>query len=443
MQEFRHIWEKAVEELSHSVTETAMDLWIRPIRPVKYENDCAVLLVDSPFHRDIIMSKYRNMIRDVLTGIVGFEMDVRVITAEEDKKVHIAPIASPEITDVVPKDPSSEQTFDTFLVGDSNKHAHAACLAVARCFPAHPYNPLFIYGNTGLGKTHLLFAIKNEIEKNHPDANLLYIRSENFINEFISYLGKGNMEEFKNKYRTVDVLLVDDIQFIAGKDQIQNEFFHTFESLIQANKQIILTSDRPPRDIQLLESRLKSRFESGLITDIYMPEYELKVAFIKQKAQAYNLYIPDEVVDFIAQRIKNNIRQLEGVMKKLTAFQLISNSPPNIAIAQSAIRDITNENEPNPVIVDKVISEISREWEVPAEDIRGTKRLQNIVTARQVAMYILRDITDLSLPEIGKYFGGKDHATVFHSIKKIEDRVEAEPMLKARIEEVKRNIKNY
>jgi chromosomal replication initiator protein len=443
MQAFKNVWQTAVEKLESSISETAMTLWIKTIQPIIYENDSAVLLVESPFHRDIIMSKYRDLIRKVLTEIVGFEMDINVVTPED--KRYSGKIKQNEVNEnidleqfVEPVFP--EYTFDNFIVGDSNKHAHAACIAVAKN-PAKAYNPLFLYGNTGLGKTHLLYAIKNEIKKTYPNYKTLYIKSEDFTNDLIEYIGKKNMQEFKNKYRSVDVLLVDDIQFIAGKDSTQDEFFHTFNALYEANKQIILASDRPPRDIQLLESRLRSRFESGIITDIYMPEYELKVAIIKQKAISYNISLPEDVIDFVAQRIKNNIRQLEGVLKKIMAFQLISKSPPNIAIAQSAIRDITNENEPLPIIVDKVITEVSREFEVSPEDIKSKKRIESITFARQVSMYIMREITDMSLPEIGQQFNGRDHSTVHHAIKKIEDKININNILKSRINDIIKNIR--
>jgi chromosomal replication initiator protein len=443
MQAFKNVWQTAVEKLESSISETAMTLWIKTIQPIIYENDSAVLLVESPFHRDIIMSKYRDLIRKVLTEIVGFEMDINVVTPED--KRYSGKIKQNEVNEnidleqfVEPVFP--EYTFDNFIVGDSNKHAHAACIAVAKN-PAKAYNPLFLYGNTGLGKTHLLYAIKNEIKKTYPNYKTLYIKSEDFTNDLIEYIGKKNMQEFKNKYRSVDVLLVDDIQFIAGKDSTQDEFFHTFNALYEANKQIILASDRPPRDIQLLESRLRSRFESGIITDIYMPEYELKVAIIKQKAISYNISLPEDVIDFVAQRIKNNIRQLEGVLKKIMAFQLISKSPPNIAIAQSAIRDITNENEPLPIIVDKVITEVSREFEVSPEDIKSKKRIESITFARQVSMYIMREITDMSLPEIVQQFNGRDHSTVHHAIKKIEDKININNILKSRINDIIKNIR--
>ncbi|MDF2685656.1 MAG: chromosomal replication initiator protein DnaA [Clostridia bacterium] len=443
MQAFKNVWQTAVDKLETSISETAMTLWIKTIQPIIYENDSAVLLVESPFHRDIIMSKYRDLIRKVLTEIVGFEMDINVVTPED--KRYSGKAKQNDVNEnldleqfVEPVFP--EYTFDNFIVGDSNKHAHAACIAVAKN-PAKAYNPLFLYGNTGLGKTHLLYAIKNEIKKTYPNYKTLYIKSEDFTNDLIEYIGKKNMQEFKNKYRSVDVLLVDDIQFIAGKDSTQDEFFHTFNALYEANKQIILASDRPPRDIQLLESRLRSRFESGIITDIYMPEYELKVAIIKQKAISYNISLPEDVIDFVAQRIKNNIRQLEGVLKKIMAFQLISKSPPNIAIAQSAIRDITNENEPLPIIVDKVITEVSREFEVSPEDIKSKKRIESITFARQVSMFIMREITDMSLPEIGQQFNGRDHSTVHHAIKKIEDKITMNNILKSRINDIIKNIR--
>ena len=252
------------------------------------------------------------------------------------------------------------------------------------------------------------------------------------------------MADFKNKYRNVDVLLMDDIQFIAGKEQTQNEFFHTFDALYMAHKQIILVSDRPPKDIQFLDKRLCSRFESGLTTDISMPEYELKVSFIKQKALLFNVKITDEVCDYIAQRVKNNIRQLEGVMKKLMAFQQISNLPPNIAIAQEAIKDVTNENEPLPIIVDKVIMEVSSEYEVSSEDIKSKKRnSSNIVFARQVAMFILKEITPMALEEIGKQFSGRDHSTVHYAIKKIEKKADNDTVLRAKIDEIIKRIRSY
>lgn len=445
MQSFNSIWQLAIEKLDGQISATAMNLWIRSITPIRYEDNCFVVAVESPFHKDIIMSKYRNMLKDTLTEIVGFDVDISVLSAEDKKFIpkskaaNIQADVETEINEIVEQKPT-EYTFDNFIVGESNKHAHAACLSVARN-PAKSYNPLFIYGNTGLGKTHLLKAISNEVHKNFPNYKVLYVKGEEFTNDLIDHLQNKNMTDFKNKYRMADVLLVDDIQFIAGKDSTQDEFFHTFNALYESNKQIILASDRPPKDIQLLESRLRSRFESGIITDIYMPEYELKVAIIKMKAQTYGIALPDDVVDFVAMKIKNNIRQLEGVITKIMAFQLISSMPPSIAIAQSAVRDIINENEPLPVVIDRVLLEVSKEFDVPADEIKGNKRVESIAFARQVAMYIMREITDMSLPEIGKEFNGKDHSTVHHSIKKIEQKFESNPVFKDRINQVIKNIR--
>lgn len=453
MQGFKDIWMVTVDKLSSAVGETAMDLWIKTIKPVGYEDDSAVLLMESSFHRDIVMSKYIDTIKNMLNEVVGFEMNVVTITPD-DKRFKIEnnenkeevqkpnnPTAAEEIDlDKISDISFPEYTFDNFIVGDSNQLAYAACFAVAKK-PATAYNPLFLYANTGLGKTHLLNAMKNELKNNFPTYKILYIKSEDFINDFIAHVQSGNMMNFKEKYRNIDVLLVDDIQFIAGKDRVQDEFFHTFNALYESNKQIILASDRPPRDIQPMESRLRSRFESSIITDIYVPEYELKVAIIKQKAIRYNISLPDDVVSFIAQRIKNNIRQLEGVVKKLMAFQMISKSPPTLKIAQVAISDVTNENEPIPVLIEKITTETSRDFDISPDDLKGKKQSANIVFARQIAMYIMREITDLSFAEIGQQFNGRDHSTVHHSINKIEKKIELTPSLQTRINGIIKNIK--
>ncbi len=443
MQAFNKLWAAAVERLREYISESAMDLWITPIVPITYEDDSAVLMVESTFQRDIIMSKYKDRISQTLSDMVGFDMSINVVTPDErelpQRIKKPEPSKIPIESYVEPVYP--EYTFDTFVVGDSNKHAHAACYAVAKN-PSKAYNPLFLYGNTGLGKTHLLKAIRNEIMTTHPEFKTIYITGEEFTNELIDNIRNKTMPEFKNKYRSVDVLFVDDIQFIANKDSTQEEFFHTFNALYEANKQIVLASDRPPRDIQLLENRLRSRFEMGIITDIYLPEYELKVAIIKQKAKTYGMELPEDVVDFVAMKIKNNIRQLEGVLKKIMAFQLISNLPPSIAIASSAVRDITSENEPMPLLFERVLKEVSQEFNVSEKDILSKKRIETVTFARQIAMHIMREITDLSLPEIGQMFNGRDHSTVHHALKKIEARMRQNPALKNRVNDVIKRIQD-
>lgn len=443
---FKHVWEKTLVQLEQLVSKNAMEMWIGTLEPVGYENDAAVFIAPSPFQRDIVMSKYKDVIAAAMGDVVGFEINVSVVTHEERKKAVPSEHhdKNNQVEERLEKITSSfahpEFNFESFIVGESNRHAHAACLAVAQN-PSGAYNPLFLHGPTGLGKTHLLYAIQNEIKKQHPGKSTLYIRSEDFTNDLIENIKRNTMSEFKNRYRNLDVFMVDDIQFIAGKDSTQDEFFHTFEALYSANKQIILVSDRPPRDIQLLTDRLRSRFESGVIVSVGQPEYELKAAIIRQRCQFYGMDLSDDVIEFIAQHVKSNIRQIEGVLKKMMAYRLISNSTPNMAIAQSAIRDITNENQPLPVIIDKVLLEVSREFEVSIDDICSTRRLEKITFARQVAMYILREITPMSLPEIGKQFSDRDHSTVHHSLDRITYKLRTNPNLKLRIDDLIKTIR--
>ncbi len=444
---FRNVWEKTLVQLQEMVTKNALDMWIKTLEPLAYKDDAAVLISPSPFQRDIVMSKYKDVIAAAMTEVVGFEIDINVITQEENVK----PSASHKIEETKEEEPDPisnftasivhpEYTFDNFVVGDSNRHAHAACMAVAQN-PSGAYNPLFIYGASGLGKTHLLYAIQNEVKRKYADKNCLYVRSEDFTNEFIEAVRNNNQSDFKNKYRTVDLFMVDDVQFLGGKESTQSEFFHTFEALYGDNKQIILVSDRPPRDIQLLTDRLRSRFESGVIVSVGQPEYELKAAIIRQRCQFYKMDLSDEVVEFIAQHVKSNIRQIEGVLKKMMAYRLISQSSPNMAIGQSAIRDITNENQPLPVVIDKILLEVSREYDVTIDEICSSRRVEKITNARQIAMYIMREITPMSLPEIGKQFGNRDHSTVHHAIERVEYKIRMNSNLKLRIDDIIKNIR--
>lgn len=444
---FRNVWEKTLLQLEQLISKNALDMWVRTLEPVAYEDDAAVLISPSPFQRDIVMSKYKDIISASMSEVVGFEIEINVVTPEERKRVSPSATVSPAengVEESLEKLTSSivhpEFTFENFIVGDSNRHAHAACMAVAKN-PSGAYNPLFIHGPTGLGKTHLLYAIQNEVKKANPSKNCLYIRSEDFINELVESMKQHTMTEFKNKYRSLDLFMVDDIQFIAGKDSTQVEFFHTFETLFSDNKQIILVSDRPPRDIQLLTDRLRSRFESGVIVSVGQPEYELKAAIIRQRCQFYDMNLSDDVISFIAQHVKSNIRQIEGVLKKMMAYRLISNSTPNMAIAQSAIRDITNENQPLPVIIDKILLEVSREYDVTIDEICSSRRIEKITNARQIAMYIMREITPMSLPEIGKQFNNRDHSTVHHAIERVEYKIQMNSNLKLRIDDIIKNIR--
>ena len=444
---FKKVWEKTLVQLTEMVTENALEMWIATLEPVAYEDDAAVLISPSPFQRDIVMSKYKDIISAAMSTVVGFEIDVKVMTPEERRKENPTsavpnppPKAEETLEQITANLSHPEFTFANFVVGESNRHAHAASIAVAQN-PSGAYNPLFIYGSTGLGKTHLLFAIQNEILKKFPHKKALYVRSEDFTNEFIEAVKTNNQTEFKNKYRTVDLLMMDDVQFIGGKESTQMEFFHTFETLYTENKQIVLVSDRPPRDIHLLTDRMRSRFESGVIVSVSQPEYELKSAIIHQRCHFYQLQLPDDVIEFIAQHVKSNIRQIEGVLKKIMAFCLLSHSAPNMAIAQSAINDITNENQPLPLLIDKILLEVSREFEISIDEMCSKKRLEKYTHARQVAMYIMREITSMSLPEIGKQFSNRDHSTVHHAIERVEDRIAHNSNLKLRIDDIIKNIR--
>ena len=308
--------------------------------------------------------------------------------------------------------------------------------------PATLYNPLFIYGNSGLGKTHLLYAICNEITRSFPSMNIIYTKGDEFTNEMIEAIRHGTTAQFRQRYRKADILLVDDIQFIAGKDSTQEEFFHTFNSLYEAKKQIVLTSDRPAKDIATLEERLLTRFEWGLTADIQPPDFETRIAIIKRKAELLGIAMPDNVCEYIANRVKNNIRQLEGTVKKMKAFYLLNGDPLNINTAQAAISDIINNSQPAPYTVEKIIEEVARTFGATSADIRSAKRSANISNARQVAMYIAREITQMPMEAIGKEFGGRDHSTVVYATQQVEIKLAKDSKMKSTVEDIIKNIRD-
>src|SRR5699024_8141486 len=313
-------------------------------------------------------------------------------------------------------------SFDTFVIGNSNRFAHAASLAVAEA-PAQSYNPLFIYGGVGLGKTHLMHAIAHYILSQSPDTKVVYVSSEKFTNELINSIREYRNEEFRNKYRNVDVLLVDDIQFIAGKEGTQEEFFHTFNALHEANKQIIISSDRPPKEIPTLEDRLRSRFEWGLIADIQAPDLETRIAILKKKAKVENINVPDDVMLYIATKIKSNIRELEGALIRMVAYSSLTNEDITVELAEEALKDIISNDKPKEITVNSIKDVVSKDFSIKIEDFNSKKRTRAIAYPRQIAMYLTRELTDLSLPKIGDEFGGRDHTTVIHAYRSEERRV--------------------
>lgn len=435
MDSYNDIWELVRSYCKEHVSETIYNLWLEPLQLVSFEDD-KVVLSTSNFRAGIVRTKFRDLLSSAFEQYMGFPITVDIVSDEKDEPQKTAPATKqPGLKQAS----ASDLTFDTFVVGNSNTFAHAASLAVANA-PGDAYNPLFIYGNSGLGKTHLLNAICARVEENNPDAKILYTRGEDFTNELIASIQNKTMDKFHDKYRTVDILLMDDVQFISGKTQTQEEFFHTFDTLVKDNKQIVLTSDRPPKEIANLEDRIRTRFEWGLLADIQPPDLETRMAIIKRKAEYYNLDISEEVVQFIAEKIKNNVRQLEGTVKKLYAYHQISGQNPTVQSATKAIKDIMNDNQPVPVTIDKILNEVARTYGTTVENITSNKRNANISRARQAAMYIVREITGLSHEKIGEAFGGKHHSTVIYNIEQAEADMQKDPSVRSTIQSIINNM---
>lgn len=440
---------------SGKIIESAYNIWIDPISAIQLDGSKAILFVQSDFQRGIILQNFEGVLKEGFQKTLGFAVDIEILT-EEDMKNSQSGIGLGKGKDTISSQSSPspyfddgfeneeyDYTFDTFIVGRSNEFAYAACTAVAKDNNGSTYNPLFIHGPSGLGKTHLMNAIANEMKKNNAQLNIIYVTGETFANELIEAIrAKRDTTIFHEKYRKADVLLVDDVQFIAGRESTQEEFFHTFNELHKEGKQIVLTSDRPPKDIKTLEERIRTRFESGLIADISTPDYETRMAIIRRKAELLNLNIPDDVCEFIANRLKSNIRQLEGAVKKLYALRHFTGNTPSMASAQSVIREILNDDQPVPITVEKIISDVAEIYNVTAEDIRSNKRSSQISTARKVAIYVVREITQMSLVAIGHEFGNRDHSTIVYSLNSIEKNIQKDKNLKQTVDDCIKNIRN-
>ncbi|MBU3805777.1 MAG: chromosomal replication initiator protein DnaA [Candidatus Fournierella pullistercoris] len=440
MDSFHDVLSAAKEYCKERLVDATYNLYISQLEAVSFEgSNKVVLAVRNDFICTIVRDRYTPLLKEALAAVLGFDVDVELIVpapVAEEKPVAATPTA-------VPGAPNGKYdfTFENFIKGPSNQFAYAAAQAVASN-PSGAYNPLFIYGQSGLGKTHLLNAIQVEIKKNHPDFNIVYVDCEKFTNEIITAIREGNTEMFRQKYRAADVLLVDDIQFIAGKESTQEEFFHTFNTLHNAGKQIVLASDRPAKEIKSLEERLRTRFEWGLTADIQPPDFETRVAIIRRKAELFNLDMPNDVAEFIANHLKNNIRQLEGAVKKLNAYYLLEGIQPMIGVAQNAIKDILNETQPVPVTIEKIIGEVARTYNVTPAEIRGMRRTANISAARQTAIYVVREITGMSMEDIGKEFGGRDHSTIVYSLKSLENNLNSDRRLKETVEDIIKNVRS-
>ena len=434
--ELNELLTKAKELLKDETTKISYETWIKSLEIQSADSSNIVLLATSTFQKDAIEARYHDLLTNTFRYITNKDCNVSIISKEEiSDSAESSVELSESNTGFSNPTLNPKYTFDTFVVGNNNRFAHAAALAVAEA-PATSYNPLFIYGGVGLGKTHLMHAIGNSILRNNRNSKILYVTSEKFTNHLINAIKDNKNEQFRTKYRNIDVLLIDDIQFIAGKERIQEEFFHTFNTLHESGKQIIISSDRPPKDIQLLEDRLKSRFEWGLIADISNPDYETRLAILRKKAQLDNIIIDDEILSNIANRIDSNIRELEGTLNKLIAKSSLTNTSITMEMAEKAINDIVSQQEK--VISSEFIQEtVSKYFNISSKDLKGSKRSNDIAFPRQIAMYLCRNVAQMSLPQIGKDFGKRDHTTVMHACNKIEKEIKENQNTKLIVESVK------
>jgi len=442
------LWSKVIDSLKERIGQQNFDIWIKPIHFLSLEGENVELEVPNRFFKEWIHEHYSPPIRDALSFFTQkpCHLQFRIRNEKMDGKDFISPSIQNHNTKAPPAfQPifNPKYTFDHFVVGASNQFANAACLAVAN-LPAKNYNPLFIYGGVGLGKTHLLHAIGNHIIQNHilPEVKkICYLSSEEFTNELINSLRYEKMDEFRNKFRRMDILLIDDIQFISGKERTQAEFFHTFNSLYEARKQIVVTSDKFPKDIPNFEERLRSRFEWGLIADIQPPDIETKVAILRKKAEIEKISLPNDVAFFLASQIDSNIRVLEGSLIRIGAFASLTKTPVDIQLAKEVLKNIIKPKE-ELVSIDVIQKVISQFFNIKISDLKVKRKNKGYVAPRQVAMYLCRKLTNASLLEIGDKFGGKDHSTVLHSIKKVEEKIEKEASFKEMIENLQGRIKS-
>ena len=430
------VWANVLQQLKKDLSETTIATWFDELSAVDIRENTFLLYCPNDFKKRYIESLFLKNIKAALQDIFSIEFEVEIL----DEK------GLAEFQGNAPKHQSerftsAEFTFDTFVVGPSNKLAYAASQAVAE-HPAQNYNPLLIYGDSGLGKTHLLYAIANVIRRNDQNAKIVYIKGDDFINEFIELIRAGRGSEFRAKYREADLLLVDDVQFVAGKEQVQNEFFHTFNNLYESGKQIVLTSDRPPSEMTLLDDRLRTRFEWGLLADVMPPDLETRLAIVKNKAAALGMDLPDKIASYIAENVTSNVRQLEGTVNKILAYKDLLGSEADEETVTRAMQDIIKSSREYIPTPDNILDYISKYYGVDKEVICGQQRVKDAVAARQIAMYLIRSITKLSVVDIGKVFDNRDHSTVLYSLKQVEKQMKTDPAFAETVKEIKANINN-
>ncbi|MFW5980184.1 MAG: chromosomal replication initiator protein DnaA [Halanaerobiales bacterium] len=454
-EELEHIWQESLNKIKEKLSNPSFRTWFANTSPLKInKNNELIIKVPNDFIKDWIETRYIDMIEEVIHELTNNNWNIILLTPEELKKINTEINNKNEDNNEKKENTKKDEnlflknglnpkyTFDTFVVGNSNRFAHAASLAVAEA-PAKAYNPLFLYGDVGLGKTHLMQAIAHFILKHNPEQKVVYVSSETFTNELINAIKDDRTANFRDKYRNIDILLIDDIQFLANKERTQEEFFHTFNALHEANRQLIISSDRPPKEIPTLEERLRSRFEWGLITDIQKPDLETRIAILRKKADLEDLQIPNEVIINIANKIKSNIRELEGALIKVIAYASLVDKEIDIELAEQALKDLVVEEEnqqKREVTIDLIKKEVADYYNLKVVEMESKKRTQNIVFPRQIAMYLAREMTDSSLPQIGKNFGGRDHTTVIHAHNKIEEKYENDEDFKQTIKKLQSKI---
>ena len=448
--ELKELWEKTLNIIKGEMSEVSFNTWIKSCEPISMSSDTIKVSVPNAFTQEILEKRYKDLVANSVRAIcsklynIEFLIASEIQNTEEEKANKKSSRKAKEDTKVIVNDEMNtnlnpKYTFDSFVIGNSNRFAHAASLAVAES-PAKAYNPLFIYGGVGLGKTHLMHAIGHYVLQNNPNAKVVYVSSEKFTNELINAIKDDKNEEFRTKYRNVDILLIDDIQFIAGKERTQEEFFHTFNALHDANKQIILSSDRPPKEIPTLEDRLRSRFEWGLIADIQVPDFETRMAILKKKADVEKLNVANEVMVYIATKIKSNIRELEGALIRIVAYSSLTNREITVDLASEALKDIISKKQGKHITIEIIQDVVANYFNLRVEDLKSQRRTRNVSYPRQIAMYLSRKITDMSLPKIGEEFGGRDHTTVIHAYEKISDNLNRDESLQHTIDDLTKKL---
>lgn len=442
------LWNQSLSKMEKKISKPSFETWLKSTKAYMLQGDILTVTAPNEFARDWLEERYSHLISEVLLELTGEELEVKFIipsNQEDDEFIVPAPGKKRKKNENAQNDfnqsmLNTKNTFDTFVIGSGNRFAHAASLAVAEA-PAKAYNPLFIYGGVGLGKTHLMHAIGHYVLEHNPRAKVVYLSSEKFTNEFINSIRDNKAGEFRDKYRSVDVLLIDDIQFLAGKEQTQEEFFHTFNALHEESKQIVISSDRPPKEIPTLEDRLRSRFEWGLITDITPPDLETRIAILRKKAKAEGLDIPNEAMLYIANQIDSNIRELEGALIRVVAYSSLINKDINADLAAEALKDIIPSSKPRIITILDIQKTVGQHYSIKLEDFKAKKRTKTVAFPRQIAMYLSRELTDFSLPKIGDEFGGRDHTTVIHAHEKISKLLQTDSQLQRQVKEIQEQLR--